>query len=192
MIIIVRHGETDSNAARIVQTPDIPLSVRGFAQAEQLAAWLAKLGVAAILSSDLRRARMTAECVHAATGAPITFDPGLQERNYGDVRGQSYAALGVDILAPDYEPPGGERWEQFHARVDATWQRVVATATATDGNLAVITHGLVCYSLALRHLQLPADHDAIVRWHNASVTLVEDQPPWAVRLLNSTEHLGIE
>jgi probable phosphoglycerate mutase len=190
MIFLVRHGETDSNAARIVQTPEVPLSERGIAQAQLLAGRLADLGVAAILSSDLRRAAMTAECLRAATGAAITFDAGLQERNYGDVRGQAYATLGVDILAPDYEPPGGERWAQFHARVDAAWKRIVAAAAATDGNLAVVTHGLVCYSLALRHLQLPAaDHDAIVRWHNASVTVIEDQPPWAVHVLNCTEHL---
>ena len=188
-IYLIRHGETEWNAARIVQTPEVPLSERGIAQADQLARRLAAHGVAAILSSDLRRAVMTAERVQAATGAPITLDPGLQERNYGAVRGQAYAALGVDILAPDYDPPGGETWAQFHARVDAVWERVKAAAAATDGNLAVVTHGLVCYSLALRHLQLPADHEAIVRWHNASVTVVDNRPPWAVHLLNCTEHL---
>ena len=189
MIFLIRHGETESNAARIVQTPEVPLSERGIAQAEQLARRLAGLGVASILSSDLRRAVMTAERVHAATGAAIRLDPGLQERNYGAVRGLSYAALGVDILAPEYEPPGGETWAEFHARVDATWKRIAAAAAASDGNLAVVTHGLVCYSLALRHVRLPADHDAIVRWHNASVTVIDDKPPWAVQVLNCTEHL---
>src|SRR5512143_3431048 len=103
-ILLIRHGETASNAARIVQTPDIPLSPRGLAQAERLAARVAPLGVARILSSDLARARMTAERLQAASAAPITLDAGLQERNYGDVRGRTYAELGVDILAPDYEP----------------------------------------------------------------------------------------
>lgn len=189
-ICLIRHGETDSNAARIVQTPEVPLSARGLAQAERLGRRLAEVGVGAILSSDLRRAVMTAERIQARTGAPITFDPGLQERNYGDVRGQAYATLGVDILAPDYEPPGGERWEDFHARVDAVWERVAAAAAVTDGNLAVVTHGLVCYSLALRHLQLASSDDLLVRWHNASVTVIDDQPPWAVRVLNCIAHLN--
>lgn len=188
-IFLIRHGETDSNAARIVQTPDVPLSERGIAQAERLARRLAERGVAAILSSDLRRAVMTAERLGAATSAPIRLDPGLQERNYGEVRGQAYTALGVDILAPDYEPPGGERWDEFHARVDVVWARVAAAAAATDGNLAVVTHGLVCYSLALRHLQMPPAQDTPVRWHNTSVTLVDAHPPWAVRVLNCTAHL---
>src|SRR5262250_949339 len=95
-IYLIRHGETDSNAARIVQTPDVPLSTRGLAQAGRAADRLAKLGVGAILSSDLRRAVMTADRLNASTGAPTTFDAGLQERNYGDIRGQAYATLGVN------------------------------------------------------------------------------------------------
>jgi probable phosphoglycerate mutase len=189
-IFLIRHGETDSNAARIVQTPDVALSELGIAQAERLGQRLLEPGVAAILSSDLRRAVMTAERVGAATGAPIRLDPALQERNYGDVRGHAYATLGTDILAPDYEPPGGERWDEFHARVDMAWTRVAAAATATAGNLAVVTHGLVCYSLALRHLQMPPAQSAPVRWHNASVTVVDAYPPWTVRVLNCTAHLG--
>jgi len=36
-ILVVRHGETDGNAARILQRPDVPLNERGLRQAEQLA-----------------------------------------------------------------------------------------------------------------------------------------------------------
>jgi probable phosphoglycerate mutase len=161
-------------------------------QAEQLARRLADRGVTAILSSDLRRAVMTADRLRSATGAPISFDAGLQERNYGDVRGQAYAALGVDILAADYEPPGGERWADFHVRVDAMWDRIVAAAEATDGNLAVVTHGLVCYSLSLRHLHLPAPHEPLRRWDNASLTEITARPPWVVQVLNCTKHLSAD
>jgi broad specificity phosphatase PhoE len=188
-IFLIRHGETASNAARIVQTPETPLSARGIEQADRLARRLAPLGVAAILASDLARAQMTAERIHSVTNAPITLDPGLQERNYGDIRGLPYATLGVDILAPDYDPPGGERWAEFHTRVDSVWQRITAAAAATDGNLAVVTHGLVCYSLALRQLHVAPEQQASVRWANASVTIIEGAPPWRVDVLNCTEHL---
>ena len=189
MIFLIRHGETAGNAARIVQLPDIPLSPRGVAQAERLARRLAREGVAQILSSDLPRARQTAEAVQRATGAPLVFEPLLHERNFGDIRGIAYADLGLDMFAPGYAPPNGETWPVFHARVDRAWERVQALAAATDGNLAVVTHGLVCRSLASRHLGLPEGAVVPERWENASVTVVQCPAPWRVTLLNCVAHL---
>jgi probable phosphoglycerate mutase len=187
-IFLIRHGETALNAARVVQTPDTPLSPLGLTQAEALGRRLAEAGVTTVLSSDLARAVMTAERVREASGATLMLDAGLQERNFGDVRGQSYEAIGTNILLPTYEPPGGETWAAFHDRVDAAWQRVAALRAATAGNLAVVTHGLVCHVLAERHLQVP-DDPSRSGWHNASLTIIDDQPPWHVRVLNCTRHL---
>jgi len=192
MILLVRHGETPSNAARVVQTPGTPLSPRGVRQAEQLAARLASLSVARILSSDLARALQTAERVQAATGAELAIDPLLQERNFGDVRGTPYAELGVDLFGPDFAPPNGERWDEFHRRVDAAWARVRALAAETPGNLAVVTHGLVCYSLALRHLELPGGAPVDMRIPNTALALIESSPPYRVSVWGSTAHLEDE
>jgi broad specificity phosphatase PhoE len=188
-LFLIRHGETLGNASRVVQHPDNPLSPRGLAQAERLARRLAAEGLAHIVSSDLARARATAECVQAATGAPLSFEPLLHERNFGDLRGTPHAELGLDMFAPDYAPPNGETWETFHARVDQAWRRVQEVAAATHGNLAVVTHGLVCRSLAARHLSLPERAIAPERWENTSVTIVECPAPWRVRLLNCVAHL---
>jgi probable phosphoglycerate mutase len=190
VIFLIRHGETAGNAARIVQRPDIPLSPRGLVQAERLAWRLAREGLAQILSSDLPRARQTAEVVQRATGAPLAFEPLLHERNFGDIRGTAYADLDFDIFAPDYVPPNGESWPVFHARVDRAWQRVQAMAMAAGGNLAVLTHGLVCRSLAARHLRLSEGTIVPERWDNTSVTIVECPAPWRVTLLNCVAHLG--
>jgi broad specificity phosphatase PhoE len=187
-IFLIRHGETALNAARVVQTPDTPLSAHGLAQAEALGRRLAEAGVSTILSSDLPRALMTAERLRAASGASITLDPGLQERNFGDVRGQAYETIGANILSPGYEPPNGETWAAFHDRVEAAWARVAALRASTGGNLVVVTHGLVCHVLAERHLQV-ADETPRSGWHNASLTIIDDSPPWRVRVLNCTRHL---
>lgn len=189
MIFLVRHGETIGNAARIVQVPDSPLSARGAAQAERLARRLAAEGVARIVSSDLARAATTARAIQAATGAPLTFEPLLHERSFGDIRGTPYSALGFDMFAPDYAPPNGETWPVFHARVDRAWERVQALVAATDGHVAVVTHGLVCRSLAARHLALPVGAVVPERWENTSVTIVECPAPWRVQLLNCVAHL---
>jgi len=188
-LYLIRHGETASNAARIVQTPETPLSDRGIAQAERLAQRLAGEGILRILSSDLPRALMTADRLRHATGADLLLEPRLQERNYGDIRGRAYADIGADILGPDYEPPGGERWGDFHARVDAMWNDITKIDCPMAGGLAIVTHGLVCFSLALRHLRLPAGVAVPRHWGNTSLTVIEGEPPWAVRLLNCTAHL---
>ena len=190
MIFLIRHGETAGNAARIVQRPDIPLSERGIAQAERLARRLADAGIAGILASDLRRAAMTAEHLSRATRLPIRFEPLLHERNFGDIRGTAYADLGLDPFDPGYAPPNGETWEVFHARVDRAWERMREVAAATEGHLAVVTHGLVCKSLAGRHLALPAGEGVPERWENTSVTIVDAAAPWRVSLLNCCAHLG--
>src|SRR5580700_1390118 len=163
-IFLIRHGETLGNASRTVQHPDNPLSPRGVAQAERLAERLEREGLTAILASDFARAAQTAEVLGRVTGLPVRRDPLLEERNFGDIRGTPYAELGFDMFAPGYAPPNGETWEVFHARVDRAWALVQARAAATDGHLAVVTHGLVCRSLAARHLLLPAGVEVPERW----------------------------
>ena len=56
-ILIVRHGETDGNALRILQRADVPLNERGQQQAAQLARRLCADGFVHILCSDFERAR---------------------------------------------------------------------------------------------------------------------------------------
>jgi broad specificity phosphatase PhoE len=188
-LFLIRHGETVGNASRTVQLPDDPLSSRGAAQAERLARRLAREGIARIVSSDFVRARSTAEAVQRVTHVPLSFEPLLQERNFGDLRGTPYAELELDMFALDYAPPNGETWATFHARVDLAWARVQALAAATAGPLAVVTHGLVCRSLAARHLLLPPGAVAPERWENTSITIVDRPAPCRVRLLNCIAHL---
>jgi len=200
-LFLIRHGETLGNASRTVQLPDNPLSPRGFAQARRLAERLEREGIAAILSSDLARAAQTAEHLARATGLPVRHDPLLRERDFGDLRGTPYAELGFDMFAPGYAPPNGETWEVFHARVDLAWALILEGAAAVDGPVAVVTHGLVCRSLAGRRLVLPEGVAVPERWENTAVTIVESPEPgagseaelwtaqWRVRLLNCIAHL---
>jgi probable phosphoglycerate mutase len=194
VIYLVRHGETAANAHRVLQTPDVPLSPRGQEQARRLARRLAAAGIARILSSDLARAALTAEALREATGAPLAQEPLLQERNLGDLRGTPYAELPGDVFGPDYAPPGGETWAEFHARVDRAWARTLEHAAAVaSGHLAVVTHGLVCLSLATRHWTLPSHAEPeLTGFPNTCLTIVEARPPHPVSLYACTRHLGAE
>ena len=195
-VYLVRHGETPLNAARILQHPDTPLSERGVAQAERAAQRLAGCGLAGILTSDYARAHATAEAIGAAAGAPIEVEPLLRERNFGVHRGTVYAALEVDIFAPDYAPPGGESVPEFETRVGGAWATVRAAAARARGPLAVVSHGLVCRTLTRDHLTAATGIDiAAARWVNACVTEIEPGPgtEWRIVRLACAAHLdGLE
>jgi probable phosphoglycerate mutase len=188
-ILLVRHGETDGNAARILQRPDVPLNERGMRQAERLSQRLSAHGFVRILCSDLSRARMTAAPLAARSGIAIEESPLLQERNFGDLRGLPYAALTENPFAPDFAPPSGEDWPAFHARVAEAFAFIVSRRRSVNGTLVVVTHGLVCRALVERHVLMPAGAVVPERFDNTSVTELHEDAPHGVSLVNCTRHL---
>jgi probable phosphoglycerate mutase len=188
VIVLVRHAETDLNAARVVQPANTPLGSRGLEQGRLLAARVAALGAGVVLTSDLHRARMTAEAIVEATGAPLKPSSLLQERDFGDVRGTPYAELTEDIFAPGFAPPGGEKAAEFEARAARAWKWVQSEAAAVNGNVVVVTHGLVCRAIALGCLALAPD-TVPMRFGNTSLTVVTKEWPHQVSLLNCIAHL---
>jgi probable phosphoglycerate mutase len=188
-ILLARHGETEANAARVVQFPDARLSAAGRRQAERLAVRVAECGVAHILCSDMARALETAAPIAARTGLPVTADPLLRERDFGDLRGMPYDELRVDPFALDFAPPNGETWADFHARVARAWTLVVQLAARVPGSLMVVTHGLVCHAILERHLSLEGGTVVPDRWHNTALTWIDPAPPWKVQRLHCIEHL---
>ena len=188
-ILLVRHGETDGNAARVLQRPDVPLNDRGLRQAEQLARRLSAFGFVGILCSDLLRARMTAAPLAARSGIAIEQSPLLQERNFGDLRGMAYPALPEDPFGPDVRPPNGEDWPTFHARVADAFAFIVSRRRGVNGTVVVVTHGLVCRALVERHALLPEGVAVPERFDNTSITVIHEDAPHEVSLLNCTAHL---
>ena len=94
-LVLLRHGRTASNAeGRFQGHLDVPLDDVGLAQAEAaggaLAGELAEkvaAGAVRVVSSDLVRARRTAEIVAGHLGVPVTVDPALRERDGGSWQG---------------------------------------------------------------------------------------------------------
>jgi 2,3-bisphosphoglycerate-dependent phosphoglycerate mutase len=188
-IVLVRHGETASNAKRVLQHPETPLSERGLAQARRVAERLARTRVAQIVASDYARALTTAELIRDACGAPLAIDAELRERNFGDLRGRAYVDLGFDPFAPGYKPPAGESWEDLDLRVDRMWERVSPRAAGLAGDLVLVTHGLVCHSLVSRRIDLAGAAYGPGGFANTSVTIVDGAPPWRLQLLGCVAHL---
>ena len=144
-LLLIRHGETVGNAARIVQRPDSPLSPRGCASSSGWpGAWPAK----ASCGSSPATWPGPRPLPSTSAGPPTRRSPSSRCCRSGTsaICAAPYAELRLDPFAPDYAPPNGETWPAF-ARVDRAWARVQELAAATRGTLAVVTHGLVCRSL---------------------------------------------
>ncbi len=188
-ILLIRHGETALNAARVLQPTDTPLSPQGLRQAVALGGRLARLGLAAIVSSDLPRAWHTAAAIAAATGVSVHASPLLRERNFGELRGRPYDSLGFDPLTMDAAPIGGESACAFAHRAASAFDLLVAMRAGLPGPLAVVTHGLLIRALLGAHVVLPAGTAPPIRIGNTSLTIVSALPPHGVTLLDSTSHL---
>lgn len=191
-IYIVRHGETDGNRDRIVQTPNTALSIRGREQARQFAHAYAHIPASHILSSDYARARSTALALHEKHNCPITFNELLRERNFGELRGQAYDNIAHDFFAIDYHPVGGESHPQFVTRVGLAWKYITKLASEHEGDLVVVTHGLVLRSLLIDILNIPAQSLDQTDIKNTCVTKINKHDHGNIPLLCDAAHLDIK
>lgn len=188
-IWLVRHGETELNAARVLQPADTPLSAHGERQAQALAERLADEPLAGILSSDLPRALQTAQRVAKRTGLAVQTSTLLHERHFGDWRGQPYDSLQTDPLGMSEAPPGGESAAVFGQRCRQAFDQLLQARRALGGPLLVVTHGLVIRELLAA---LPSQAHAETTWPrlgNTSLTVIDAEPPHTLRRLNCTLHL---
>ena len=188
-ILLIRHGETELNAARVMQPAATPLGARGLAQASALAARYADAGLVAIVASDLPRAWQTAQALAASTGLPVLASSLLHERNFGAWRGRPHASFSFDPVACADAPPDGESLPVFDARVAQAWAWVLAQRQAAGGPLAVVSHGLVIAQMLRAHATLPAHWPMPARLANTSVSELHAAPPHAVLRLDDTAHL---
>jgi probable phosphoglycerate mutase len=188
-LLIVRHGETALNAARVLQPADTPLSARGIAQAEALAQRLAERRIALILSSDLPRALRTAQAISARNGTMVQVTPLLRERNFGDLRGQPYDTLPSDPLRMRDAPPNGESADEFEARVAQAFAEIVRRRAELADDLVVVTHGLVIGAMLARHVDLAGAGDLPGHLGNTSLSVIGSIAPHRADLLNCTAHL---
>jgi probable phosphoglycerate mutase len=188
-LLLIRHGETPLNAARVLQPADTPLSELGHAQAAALARRLQDAGLAGIVSSDLPRARQTAEHLAQATGLAIETTPLLQERNFGDWRGLPYDTLPQDPIAMADGAPNGESIAVFEQRVALAFAHVLQLQARLAGPLAVVTHGLVVKAMLQRHATVtpPALLPASIL--NTALSVIAVDPPHAAERVNCTLHL---
>jgi len=147
-LILVRHGKTvlnaQDNSERLRGWMDVPLDEQGLREAEETAQRLAQYPVAHIYSSDLYRARQTANAVVKATLAPILHTPDLRPWNVGTLAGQRVNDI-LPILKqleldPSLPAPGGESFLQFCDRYLRKLEELLAIAHRSESCIVAVTH----------------------------------------------------
>ncbi|MBK9158029.1 MAG: histidine phosphatase family protein [Propionibacteriaceae bacterium] len=150
-VVLWRHGETAWNSeGRFQGQGDVPLNERGFAQARAAAPALASFRPARIVSSDLARARATAQTLGDLTGLPVELDRRLREVHVGEWEGLYEAD--IHRLDPTFYPdvragrdhrrsPTGETALEAGQRC-AMGLLDIAETTPDDELVVVAGHGL--------------------------------------------------
>ena len=171
-LYLARHGETDDNREpiRVQGFTDTPLNDTGLSQAAELAERVAPLGIVSLWTSDLSRARKTAEIVAAHLGLEPRPDPRLREANRGEWEGHRF----IDIKREQPEGyaawrragggfrfPGGESLQDQLERVQAALADVRAS-----GELPAL---VVCHGGSIRVALCARDPRGLDAFHEFKV-----------------------
>jgi broad specificity phosphatase PhoE len=185
VIVLARHGETADNAPpqRFMGSRDTALNARGREQAHALARAVAAAGLQAVWTSQLLRARETAEIVGAALGLHPRVDARLAESHRGRWEGRLVAEIQREEpegwaawlrAGPGFRFPGGESLAEHQRRALAALDAVRAGPLPA----LVVCHGGTIRALAAaRHPRgLDAFHDLAVP--NGALFHLDDLGRW--------------
>lgn len=171
-VLLARHGETDDNRPplRFSGWRDTPLNDAGRRQAHELAGRVVGVGLQSLWSSDLSRARETAEIVGSRLGLEPLLDSRLREANRGEWEGRLFEDVARE--EPDryaawmragkgWRFPGGESLLEQQDRVTASVEDAYATA-----DLPVL---LVCHGGSIRVMLCRSDPRGLDAFHDFTV-----------------------
>jgi len=197
-IVLVRHGESEHNVADCMSGyADTPLSENGIVQASAVAERLKCEQFTHAYTSDLSRAKSTAEAILRHHTCQLEVQERVRERCFGAFEGRAAKLYYEDRgrwtgLLKDYTPPeGGESLHMLRERVAPFVSDVIRSHGEAGGTILIAAHG----SFNCTFTQVLFDLDYQERSHltqgNTCVNQFELYPDRGVCLVcfNCQEHL---
>ncbi len=192
-VYLIRHGSViGAETRRFIGHLDVPLSPLGEGQIRGLAKALAEVELAAVYSSDLARARQSAQILAEPRGlAPVEL---AELREFAMGRWDGLTAETIRALDPQafenwmadvgrFQFPEGESLQDLEARAWPAFERIVAGHP--DASIAVVAHGGTNRMILCRALGLGAERLLAVGQEYAGLSvLVWTGARWTLRLLN--------
>jgi broad specificity phosphatase PhoE len=199
-LVCARHGRTAWNAERRFQgQTDIPLDDEGRAQARALALHLRGESFDVAFTSDLVRARETADAICAGRDIELTLEPQLREMHFGVWEGLTWAEIverwpevaeRYEFSPRYYVPEGGESWEHICARVEAVLRRIDENMPSSGRALLVSHAGVMHAILHVVRSEAAASDDVALRVRLAPASIVRVHGSfaggWTVDAINET------
>jgi probable phosphoglycerate mutase len=187
-VFLLRHAAHDRVADVLCgRMPGVHLGETGRRQAEALAQRFAGVGVAAVWTSPLQRARETAGPIGARLGLRARASDALCEIDFGAWTGRDFASLADDPVWEIFNsfrsgtrPPGGETMLEVQARVVGFFDEL--RRRHPDGHVAAVSHCDVLRSAILHYLGAPLDLFLRLEIEPASLSILE-LAEWGPRLI---------
>lgn len=197
-LLLTRHGQTDWNiAGRYQGQSDIPLNQTGWSQAEGLAKRLSTEKIHAIYSSDLSRAKDTAQAIAKFHQLEIQTDSHWRELSFGDWEGMNYKEMSAHspnvfskwMIDPQHtSTPNGETLYELSKRVTSAFDEI--KNKHKDQTVLVVSHSGALQ--ALLAILLGVDLNRYWQFKVSQASLSElnvFSDSVTLNLLNDTHHL---
>jgi probable phosphoglycerate mutase/uncharacterized phosphatase len=195
-IYFVRHGETEWNKTRRIQGHyDVALNETGILQAKKLSFRFKDIPIHGIYSSDLARAKQTAQEVANVKNLPVITFSDLRERCYGLWEGKTYQ----EIISRYPQFQSGADFgglygiETFESMQQRSKNRLLNIAMKHVGeNVIIVSHGglINCFLHLISQGQIGTGKTKL---ENTSVShIVYDNGEWDIRFVNDTTHFKFE
>lgn len=199
-IIFVRHGQTIwNNLGKYQGHTDIPLSTVGIIQAQKTAQRLAKENIVAIYSSDLMRARQTAEIIGSKHNLAINYSKGLREINFGHWEGKTYQEIEKEdpqllqqwIEDPEkLKIPDGETFSELRDRAFRVINDILAKHD--QETVLVVAHGGTISTILCKVLGMDLKNMWQIKQSNSAISIIEFyDKKGIVTSFNDTYHLDV-
>jgi broad specificity phosphatase PhoE len=195
-IVLVRHGATDWNLqGRCQGATDRELSEIGIRQAEAIAADLAEEPIHLVYSSDLKRARRTAELISDRHGLPVLVERDVRELDHGDLEGLTFQEIRANYPVflerwrtepADIRVPGGERLADVAERAWSGLNRIVQRHAAAQ-KIVVVSHNFPILGIVCRITGTPLNHYRSFHLDPCGVTRLsrDGSGSWSISHVNS-------
>lgn len=198
-IILIRHGKTSWNGNWKIQGhSDIELSPEGIAEAELLAANFPLPTIDAIYSSDLKRAKSTAEILAKRFKLQVNTTPAFREANFGDWEGKTLAEMQkIDPVNCEnfFRNPENlhiKNAENFsHVQQRAMYAIKKITAAHRNENIVIVAHGAINRTILCSILEMPLKKMWTLSQFNTAVNIIRfEDEIFTIDLINGTAHLS--